>query len=54
MKEDQKNFKINFTISTNEKFKLIIIWKTRNLKSLFPVKDKDLHPYARHIRDLFL
>ena len=29
---------------TNEKFKLIIRWKTRNLKSLFPLKDKDLHP----------
>ena len=28
----------------NEKFKLIIIWKIRNLKSLFPFKDKDLHP----------
>ena len=29
---------------TKEKLKLIIRWKTQNLKSLFPHKDKDLHP----------
>ena len=29
---------------TNEKFKLIIKWKTRNLKSFFLLDDKDLYP----------
>ena len=38
-----KNFLNKFYNFTNEKFKLIIRWKTRNLKSLFPLKDKDLH-----------
>ena len=32
---------------TNEKFKLIIRWKTRNFKSLFPLKHKDLHPACK-------
>ena len=31
----------------NENFKLIIRWKTRNLKSLFPLIDKDLHPACK-------
>ena len=39
-----KSFLNKFYNFTNEKFKLIIRWKTRNLKSLFPLKDKDLHP----------
>ena len=39
-----KNFLNKFYDFTNEKFKLIIRWKTRNLKFLFPLKDKDLHP----------
>ena len=32
---------------TNEKFKLIIRWKTQNLKSLFALKHKDLHPACK-------
>ena len=39
-----KNFLNKIYNFINEKFKLIIRWKTRNLKSLFPFKDKDLHP----------
>ena len=42
-----KNFLNKFYNFTNEKFKLIIRWKTRNLKSLFPLKDKDLHPACK-------
>ena len=38
-----KSFLNKFYNFTNEKFKLIIRWKSRNLKSLFPLKDKDLH-----------
>ena len=38
-----KIFLNKFYNFTNEKFKLIIRWKTRDLKSLFPFKDKDLH-----------
>ena len=43
---NEKRWKIflnKFYNFTNEKFKLIIRWKTLNLKSLFPLKDKDLH-----------
>ena len=29
---------------TNEKFKLVIRWKTWNLKSLLSLKDKDVYP----------
>ena len=42
-----KSFLNKFYNFTNEKFKLIIRWKTRNLKSLFPLKDKDLHPACK-------
>ena len=42
-----KNFLNKLYNFTNEKFKLIIRWKTRNLKSLFPLKDKDLHPACK-------
>ena len=42
-----KNFLNKFYNFTNEKFKLIIRWKTRNLKSLFPLKDKDLYPACK-------
>ena len=42
-----KNFLNKFYNFTNEKFKLIIRWRTRNLKSLFPLKDKDLHPACK-------
>ena len=36
-----KSFLNKFYNFTNEKFKLIIRWKTRNFKSLFPLKHKD-------------
>ena len=39
-----KSFWNKFYNFTKEKLKLIIRWKTQNLKSLFPLKDKDLHP----------
>ena len=39
-----KNFLNKFYNFTNEKFKLIIRWKTQNLKPLYPLKDKDLQP----------
>ena len=42
-----KNFLNKFYNFTNEKFKLIIRWKNRNLKSLFPLKDKNLHPACK-------
>ena len=42
-----KSFLNKFYIFTNEKFKLIIRWKTRNVKSLFSLKDKDLHPACK-------
>ena len=32
---------------TNEKIKLIVRWKTRNLISVIPLKDKDLHPACK-------
>ena len=44
---NEKNFLNKFYNFTNEKFKLIIRLKTRNLKSLFPLKDKDLHPACK-------
>ena len=43
-KKSLKNFLKKFYNFTTEKFKLIIRRKTRNLKSLFLLKDKDLHP----------
>ena len=39
---------------TNEKFKLIIRWKTQNLKSLFPLKDKIYILHARFIKRFVL
>ena len=44
---NEKNFLNKFHNFTNEKFKLIIRLKTRNLKSLFSLKDKDLHPACK-------
>ena len=32
---------------TSEKIKLIVRWKTRNLISVIPLKDKDLHPACK-------
>ena len=42
MEKDQKT--LQFYNFSNEKFKFIIRWITGNLKSLFPLKDKDLYP----------
>ena len=42
-----KSFLNKFYNFTNEKSKLVIRWKTRNLKSLFPLKDKYLHPACK-------
>ena len=42
-----KSFLNKFYNFTNERFKLIIRWKTHNLKSLFSLKDKDLHPACK-------
>ena len=42
-----KHFLNKFYNFANEKVELIIRWKTRNLKSLFPLKDKDLHPACK-------
>ena len=39
-----RNFLNKFFNFTNEKFKLIIKWKTRNLKYFFTLEDKDLYP----------
>ena len=47
MKKRSKSFLNKFYNFTNEKFKLIIKWKIRNLKSLFPLKYKDLHPACK-------
>ena len=45
-----KNFLNKFYSFTNETFKLIMRWKTRNWKFLFPLKDKDYILYARSIK----
>ena len=42
-----KSFLNKFYKFTNERFKLIIRWKTHNLKSLFSLKDKDLLPACK-------
>ena len=47
MKKKSKSFLNKFYNFANEKFKLIIRQKTRNLKSLFPLEDKDLHPACK-------
>ena len=49
-----KNFLNRFYNFTNEKFKLVIRWKTRNLKSLFPLKDKIYILHARFIKGFVL
>ena len=46
-----KKFLNRFYNFTNEKFKLIIRWKTQNLKFLFLLKDKDLHLHAKFINE---
>ena len=49
-----KNFLNKFYNFTNEKFKLIVRWKTRNLKSLFPLKIKTYILHARFIKGFVL
>ena len=46
-KKRWKSFLNRFYNFTNEKFKLVIRWKTWNLKSLLPIKDKDVHPACK-------
>ena len=46
-----KSFLIIYNF-TNKKLKLIIRRKTRNSKSLFPLKDKDLHPACKIYKGL--
>ena len=46
-KKISKSFSNKFYNFINEKFKLVIRCKTQNLKSLFPLKDKDLHPVCK-------
>ena len=48
-----KTFLNKFYIFTNEKFKLLIRWKTRNVKSLFSLKDKDLHPACKIYKGIY-
>ena len=43
MRKEQKAFLNKFYDFTYEKVKLIFRWKIQNLKSLFSLKDKDLH-----------
>ena len=47
-----KSFLNKFYIFTNEKFKLIIRWKTQNLKSPFVLKDKDLHTACKKYKGI--
>ena len=42
-----ESFLNKFYHFTDEKFKLIIKWKTRNLISFFSLKDKDLRPACK-------
>ena len=42
-----KSFLNKFYSYTNEELKLIIRWETLNLKYLFHLKDKDLHPACK-------
>ena len=45
--QQSKNFINKFNTLANENYKLIIRWKTRNLRSLFPIKDCVLHPACK-------
>ena len=51
--ERSTNFLNKFYNFTNEKFKLIIRLKTQNLKSLFPLKDKDLYPTSKIYKGIY-
>ena len=46
-KKRWKSFLNRFYNFTNEKFKLVIRWKTWNLKSLLSLKDKDVYPACK-------
>ena len=43
-KTSAKLFIKKFHIFTNDKYILHIVWKTRNIRSLFLLKDKNIHP----------
>ena len=36
-----KNFQVKFPEFTNNSFRMVITWKTRNVGSWFPLKDKN-------------
>ena len=38
------NFLKTFHRFTKDRFKVAIKWETRHVKSLFPLKDKNIHP----------
>ena len=40
---DVKRFIDKLQSFTNEKLKFIVLWSTRNIKSLFPLKDRAKH-----------
>ena len=41
---DVKRFIRNLETFTQDRFSFIIIWSTRNIRSLFPLKDRNIHP----------
>ena len=42
-----KDFIKKFHSFTGDTFKLLITWKTRKIKTLFPIKDKNLYPSCK-------
>ena len=40
-------FRKKFNYFTNDSYDLNVVWKTKKVKSFFPLKDKNLHPSCK-------
>ena len=51
-------FRKKFNYFTNDSYDLNVVWKTKKVKVLFPLKDKNLHPsckiYYVHVEKIML
>ena len=45
-------FRKKFNYFTNDSYDLNVVWKTKKVRSFFPLKDKNLHPSCKIYYDL--
>ena len=52
IKKECLHLEKKFKYFTNDSFDLNVVWKTKKVRSFFPLKDKNLHPSCKIYYDL--